>query len=115
MARGSIGYDRLSDYVVQAMVGRGAFWHGHHAAYMYDQAERLPLITQPTLILSNTGDEIYPHAEAARAIRPDFAFAALEGGGVDIVDQQPEDWADIVAGFLNSLSDKTPFVRSAQS
>lgn len=103
MAGGSIGYDRISDYVVQAMIGRGAFWHGHHAAYMYDQAERLPLITQPTLIFSNTGDEIYPHAEAARAIRPDFAFAALEGGGVDIVDQQPEAWADIVAGFLNAV------------
>lgn len=115
MARGSIGYDRLSDYVVQAMVGRGAFWHGHHAAYMYDQAERLPLITQPTLILSNTGDEIYPHAEAARAIRPDFAFAALEGGGVDIVDQQPEAWADIVAGFLNSVMDKTSISRTALS
>jgi len=103
MAGGSISHARLSDYVVQAMIGRGAFWHGHHAAYVYDQAQRLPLVTQPTLILSNTGDMIYPHAEKARALRPDFAFAALEGGGVDIVDQQPEAWADIVAGFLNSV------------
>jgi pimeloyl-ACP methyl ester carboxylesterase len=115
MARGSIGYDRLSDYVVQAMVGRGAFWHGHHAAYMYDQAARLPLITQPTLIFSNTGDDIYPHAEAARAVRPDFAFAALEGGGVDIVDQQPEAWADVVAGFLNSVLDEASISRSART
>jgi pimeloyl-ACP methyl ester carboxylesterase len=89
--------------VVQAMIGRGAFWHGHNAAFTYDQAPRLPLITQPTLILSNTGDEIYSHAEAAHAIRPDFAFAALEGGGVDICDQQPDAWADVVAGFLNSV------------
>jgi pimeloyl-ACP methyl ester carboxylesterase len=103
MAGGSIGYDRLSDYVVQAFTGRGAFWHGHNAAFMYDQEPRLKLITQPTLILSNTGDEIYPHAERARQIRPDFAFAALEGGGVDICDQQPEAWADIVAGFLNAV------------
>jgi pimeloyl-ACP methyl ester carboxylesterase len=84
------------------MIGRGAFWHGHNAAFKYDQAARLPLITQPTLILSNTGDEIYPHAQQAHAIRPDFAFVALEGGGVDIVDQQPETWADAVAGFLNA-------------
>jgi pimeloyl-ACP methyl ester carboxylesterase len=102
MAQGSIGYNRLSDYVVQGMIGRGAFWHGHNAAFMYDQAARLPLITQPTLILSNTGDEIYPHAQQAHAIRPDFAFGALEGGGVDIVDQQPEAWADAVADFLNA-------------
>jgi pimeloyl-ACP methyl ester carboxylesterase len=103
MAGGSIGYDRLSDYVVQAFIGRGAFWHGHNAAFLYDQEPRLKLITQPTLILSNTGDEIYPHALRAHDVRPDFAFSALEGGGVDICDQQPEAWADIVAGFLNSV------------
>lgn len=100
IAEHSIPAARLSDYVVQGLVGRGAFWYGHHAAYMYDQAERLPLVTQPTLILTNTGDMIYPHAQRARELRPDFAYAELAGGTVDICDQQPEAWADAVTGFL---------------
>ncbi|PEQ11384.1 alpha/beta hydrolase [Novosphingobium sp. PC22D] len=104
LASGSIPPARLSDYVVQALCGRGRFWWGHHAAYMYDQDVRLPLITQPTMILTNSGDMITSHARRAREIRPDFAFVSLEGGGVDIVDQQPEAWADVVAGFLNTTT-----------
>lgn len=100
LASGTIPPARLSDYVLQALVGRGAFWHGHNAAYMYDQEERLALLTQPTLILTNTGDMIYPQAVRAHELFPQFAFTALEGGGVDIVDQQPEAWAEAVAAFL---------------
>jgi hypothetical protein len=33
-------------------------------------------------------------------MRPDFAFASIEGGGIDIVDQQPDAWVDAVARFL---------------
>lgn len=105
-AKGSISPARLSDYVVQALSGRGAFWHGHHAAYTYRQQDVLPHIKQPTLILTNTGDMIYPHAQKARALRPDFAYAELEGSCVDIVDDQPEEWADAVAGFLKGLDAK---------
>lgn len=103
MAQGSIPPERLSDYSVQALAGRGAYWWGHHAAFTYDQAARLPLVSCPGMILTNTGDIIHDHARAAHALRPDFAYAALEGGGVDIVDQQPEAWADAVAGFLRGL------------
>ena len=104
-AAGSVPDARISDYVVQALIGKGAFWYGHHAAYAYRQAEVLPEIKQPTLILTNTGDMIYPHAVRAHELRPDFAFVALEGGGVDIVDQQPEAWADAVANFLDAIED----------
>jgi pimeloyl-ACP methyl ester carboxylesterase len=102
MAKGAIPPERLTDYAVQALAGRGAYWWGHHAAFTYDQAARLPLVTQPAMILTNTGDVIHDHAPAAHALRPDFAYAALEGSGVDIVDEQPEAWADTVAGFLYS-------------
>jgi len=102
-AVGSVPLDRISDYVVQALIGRGKFWYGHHAAFQYRHDETLPHITQPTLILTNTGDMIFDHARKAHALRPDFAFVALEGGGVDIVDQQPEAWAGAVAAFLGSV------------
>jgi pimeloyl-ACP methyl ester carboxylesterase len=108
LANGTLPPARLSEYVVQALTGRGAFWYGHHAAYMYDQAERLPLITQPTLILTNTGDIIHEHAARAHAVRRDFAYVALEGGGIDIVDQQPALWAGEVADFLNGALSARP-------
>ena len=103
LAAGSVSLARISDYVVHTLLGRAPFWHGHYAAYMYRQEHRLPLIRQPGLILTNTGDIIYEKAREAHALRPDFAFTALEGGGVDIVDQYPELWADAVATFLNRL------------
>lgn len=102
LANGTISDARLTDYVLQAMTGRGAFWWGHHAAFQYDHAATLPKITHPCLILTNTGDLIYDNALWAHRIRPDFAFTALEGGGIDIVDQQPEAWADAVAAFLTA-------------
>lgn len=105
LAHGAIAPDRLSDYVVHSLSGRGTFWHGHHAAYTYRLGDTLPAVTQPGMILTNTGDMIYPHAARARALRPDFAYAELQGGGIDIVDEQPEAWADAVAGFLHTIAD----------
>lgn len=100
-AAGTVSSERISDYVVQALMGKSVFWYGHHAAFQYRHDEAMLKVTQPALILTNTGDIIYPLAVKAHAIRPDFAFVALEGGGVDIVDQQPEEWADAVAAFLH--------------
>lgn len=93
---------RISDFVVQAFTGRGDYWFGHHAAFQYDQGKTLPLVKHPALILTNTGDMIYDHAKLAHSMRPDFELVELEGGGVDIVDQQPEEWADAVASFVSS-------------
>jgi pimeloyl-ACP methyl ester carboxylesterase len=104
LASGTIPAARLSDYVIQALIGRGPFWYGHHAAYTAPLATTLPQIGQPTLILSNTGDMIYPHAVRAHEMRPDFEFFALEGGGVDIVDQQPDEWAAVVAKFVHAAA-----------
>ncbi|PKP92472.1 MAG: alpha/beta hydrolase [Alphaproteobacteria bacterium HGW-Alphaproteobacteria-16] len=103
LAAGTVPVERLSDYVVQALVGQSPYWHGHYAAFHYEMEPTLRAITQPTLILTNTGDMIHDHAHRARALRPDFAWHALEGGGIDIVDQQPAAWADAVADFLRAL------------
>jgi pimeloyl-ACP methyl ester carboxylesterase len=104
LAAGSVGLERISDYIVHTLLGRGPLWHGHYAAFQYWQDERLPLVRQPGMILTNTGDIIYHQALKAHALRPDFVFTALEGGCVDIVDQQPEAWADAVAAFLERLT-----------
>jgi pimeloyl-ACP methyl ester carboxylesterase len=102
LAAGSVGPARIGDYVLQAMsaLQHGAFWYGHNAAFAYRHEARLAALTQPTLILSNTGDPLHEASLQAHRLRPDFDFVALEGGGIDIVDQQPRAWADAVADFL---------------
>ncbi len=103
LANGTVPASRISEYVVQAFEGQGEYWHGHHAAFQYRQAETLLRVTRPALILTNTGDLIYDHARKAHEMRPDFAFEALDGGGVDVVDQMPEAWAELVANYVRGL------------
>ncbi len=68
----------------------------------YKHEDALPKITHPCLILANTGDAIYAQSQRAKEMRPDFAYAELEGGTIDIIDEQPAAWAQIVAEFLKS-------------
>jgi pimeloyl-ACP methyl ester carboxylesterase len=92
----------ITRYTVERFMGYGPFWYGHHAAFIYDHMRSIPKVKRPTLIITNTGDQIYANAQVARKMRPDFAYVELQGGGVDIVDQQPEAWADAIAKFLKA-------------
>jgi len=92
----------ITRYTVERFQGYVPFWIGHHAAFLYDHRDALKRLAVPTLILTNTGDMVYGEAQEAMRLRPDFAYAELEGGGIDIVDQQPENWAQAVADFLFS-------------
>jgi pimeloyl-ACP methyl ester carboxylesterase len=75
-------------------------WYGHRAAYEYDMAADFAELACRTLILTNTGDDIYHLAQRARAMRPDMAYVELSGGTHDIVDEQPQAWAAAVADFV---------------
>jgi pimeloyl-ACP methyl ester carboxylesterase len=90
----------MTRYTVERFTGYGPFWYGHHAAFIYNHNASIPKIKKPTLIITNTGDQIYQNAQDTMKMRPDFAYAELKGGGVDIIDQQPEAWAAAVAKFL---------------
>jgi pimeloyl-ACP methyl ester carboxylesterase len=72
----------------------------HNAGFTYRHEDSLPRLRCPTMILTNTGDQLYPHALRAQVLRPDMTFVALEGGGIDIVDQQPGAWVEAVVAFL---------------
>ncbi|MEM7569181.1 MAG: alpha/beta hydrolase [Pseudomonadota bacterium] len=87
-------------YVAEAFTGLGPLWYGHHAAFTHDHGAAIEKLTCRTLILTNTGDALYPNAQIARDMRPDFAYVELEGGGVDIVDEAPEAWVEAVARFI---------------
>lgn len=99
-AKDSVPPGTVTRYIVETLGGLAPFWYGHHAAFMYDHAASLQKIRHPTLILTNTGDQIYEHAKLSHRLRPDFAFTALEGGGIDVVDQLPDAWTEAVAAFV---------------
>ncbi len=90
----------ISRYVVEKFMGYGPFWYGHHAAFIYDHKQAILKIRKPTLIMTNTGDQIYEQAKLTKQTRSDFEMTVLQGGGVDIIDQQPQAWAAAVAKFL---------------
>lgn len=90
----------LTRIIAEKYQGLGPYWWGHHVAYRYDHAAALKRLSHPTLILTNTGDDIYELAQRARALRPDFEYVELQGGSHDIIDQQPEAWSDAVVAYL---------------
>lgn len=97
----------ITRYTVERFQGYAPYWIGHHAAFLYDHADAIARLDTPTLILTNTGDQVYDDALEARRLRPDFDYCELEGGGIDIVDQQPEAWADAVAAFVRTREPAT--------
>ena len=91
---------RITRYTIEKLMGRGPFWYGHYAAFKYNHNDAIPKIKHRTLILTNTGDQIYEHAKWTKRMRPDFDFVELQGGGIDIMDQQPDAWVDAIVSFL---------------
>lgn len=93
--------DAMHRYVIDMLAIPERNHWGFLAALAYDISTDLAALTMPTLILTNSGEDLYAASRRAHALRPDaFAFMALEGGTHDIVDEQPAQWADAVARFL---------------
>lgn len=76
------------------------WWYGHHAAFDYRVEPDLRALACPTLILTNTGDDLYECSQRAQRLRPDFAYVELPDGTHDIVDEQPDAWCEAVAAFV---------------
>lgn len=77
-------------------------WYAHDAVMAYDHEAAILKIQHPCLILANTGDAIYVQSQRTREMRPDFAYTELAGGTIDIIDEQPHEWANAVAEFLGA-------------
>jgi len=75
-------------------------WYAHDAVMTYKHEAAMDRLNHPCLILANTGDAIYAFSQRARERYPHFAWAELEGGTIDIIDEQPEAWSEAVAKFL---------------
>ncbi len=87
-------------HVVELLANPTDYHWGFTAAFAHDLRADLLAIAAPTLVLTNTGEDLYEASQRAVALRPDFAFAALNGGTHDIVDEQPETWSRAVIDWL---------------
>jgi len=86
------------------MLRAGANDHfGFIAAFEYDLENAITKIKQPTMILTNTGDDIYFAAIRAKELRSDFVFTALIDGTHDIVDEQTNEWVDSIVDFIKKM------------
>ncbi|MFO1427448.1 MAG: alpha/beta hydrolase [Steroidobacteraceae bacterium] len=102
LAGGTVPGETVTRYISETLMGFAPFWYGHNAAFVYDHTPALKKLKHRTLILTNTGDQIYAHAQVARRMRPDFEYAELQGGGIDVTDQLPDAWAQAVARFVKA-------------
>ena len=87
-------------HVVTMLANPERYFWGFDAVFAQDLAADLAQITAPTLVLTNSGEDLFEASGRATALRPDWAYACLDGGTHDIVDEQPEAWAAVVTDFL---------------
>lgn len=90
-----------ANFVHGLLAGR-TVWYAHDAVMTYAHEQAMERLSQPTLILANTGDAIYGYSQKARELYPQFAYAELQGGTIDCIDEQPEAWAEAVAQFVKA-------------
>ena len=89
-------------HFVHGLLAGDKVYYAHDAVFDYKHEDAIAKVQCPTLILANTGDAIYAQSRRTAEMRPDFAYVELEGGSIDIIDEQPEAWAKAVAGFLSA-------------
>ncbi len=85
---------------VDGLVSERTNWMAFPLIINADLTGLLTKIRAPTLLYTNTGEDLYAATNRCRALRPDFAYDELRGGTHDIVDEQPDAW---VAGLLRFL------------
>ncbi len=92
----------MHDRLIDQLWAGDTWWYGFRAAFDHPMKPDVMKIACPTMILTNTGDDIYHLAQRCRELRPDFAYTELEGGTHDIADEQPKEWAAAAAAFVKS-------------
>jgi len=88
-------------YTVEGLHRGGSNWRMFPLVIAAEMEPVLHRIAAPTLLFTNTGEDLCASTRRAHALRPgDFAYAELEGGTHDIIDEQPEAWTRVVTAFL---------------
>jgi pimeloyl-ACP methyl ester carboxylesterase len=88
-------------YTVEALHRGATNWRAFPLVISADLEQVLQRLTVPTLMFTNTGEDLYESTKRAHALRPNFfEYAELEGGTHDIVDEQPEIWTAAILRYL---------------
>ncbi len=88
-------------YTVEALHRGANNWKAFPLVISADLESVLQRLAVPTLMFTNTGEDLYQSTRRAHALRADFfAYAELQGGSHDIVDEQPDNWANAVTTYL---------------
>lgn len=93
-------------YTVEALHRGDTNWRAFPLVLAADLESVLRRLAVPTLLMTNTGEDLYEATRRARALRPAFfEWCELQGGSHDIVDEQPGNWLEAVAGWLRAGDD----------
>lgn len=90
-------------YTVEALHRGATNWKAFPLVISADLEAVLRRLTVPTLMFTNTGEDLYDSTRRAHALRADFfEYAELQGGSHDIVDEQPAAWAQAIDTYLRA-------------
>ncbi len=93
-------------YTVEGLYRGATNWRAFPLVIGADLGGLLQALQVPTLLLTNTGEDLYDATRRSRDLRPGFfAYRELPGGTHDIIDEQPEAWVAAVADFLAATND----------
>lgn len=91
----------MQRYTVEGMLRSETNWKAFPIILGTDLSSLLRSLEVPTLLLTNTGEDLYEATRRARDLRPTFfRYAELVGGSHDIIDEQPDNWLREVVAFL---------------
>ncbi len=92
-------------YTVEALYRGDTNWRAFPLVINADMQTLLMQLQTRTLLFTNTGEDLYESTRRAHALRPAFfAYAELQGGSHDIIDEQPQAWTEVVVRFLRGIA-----------
>jgi pimeloyl-ACP methyl ester carboxylesterase len=68
----------------------------------YDVQDAIATLAAPTLLISNTNDNLHDAAQRIRAVRPDFAYVELPGGHSQMIFEADPGWLRAVLTFAET-------------
>jgi len=77
-------------------------YDAHGAVARYDVKQRLPLIKSPTLLISGSEDDFLNRLDATKTLIPRCRTQIVEGGGVLICFEKPDEFAQAILEFLKN-------------